>query len=195
MSGRELSAVSSLAGIATLVPESAGVYVWGRSYRAPPKAFESPSAFLEWVANDLSKPIGRIGPIAVRHLGTLQEFTLGGREPGPEKLATLAWVAEQSTLRRAFIEAVEGCSDFGPTLYVGEASNLARRTFQHLMGETDFAARLDALLKLDATSLTLRFFVLPAGSKPDERRPKDLRTLIEDVVTRSTLGTLVDRIG
>lgn len=195
VSGRELQADPSLSGVAAMVPESAGVYAWARAFRAPAEALDSPSVFYRWVTDELSMPIGRVGPIAVRHWGTIEEFTLGGRHPGSDKLATLSWVSENRQLRRAFIKAVEGCSGFGPTLYVGEASNLAQRTFQHLNGETDFAVRLAEVLNLDVNSLALRFIVLPAGHTPDEPRPKAFRSLIEDVVTRSTLGSLVDRIG
>jgi hypothetical protein len=192
---RELLGDLSRRGISSVIPERPGVYVWARSYRAPVAALTSPSAFKNWVLQELSTPIGRIGPINLRHLGSIQELTLGGQATSEDKLETLEWVSKSPKLRRIVIDLAEGCGGFGPTLYVGEASNLALRVFQHLAGVTDFASRLDEQLKVDPSSLLLRFAIIPASPNPEDNRPKAFRTLLEDFVTRSTLGSLVDRIG
>ena len=198
VSGQELLAASRAGpkGIEGLVTSGQGIYIWQRSFVPPEDALDMPAVFEEWLKGLLTVPLATTENARINHYAWVERLNLGGGGIAAEKGRDIEVFSRSPAARRLVVRLLDEISAYSPALYVGEASNLATRVWQHLQDQTDFAERLKVAWGLDWADVNLRFTSLPEPrGKEDEDKAKRLRTMIEYAVTRLTLGVGVSRSG
>lgn len=194
--GRELTAKPSRRHVFAMLPEQPAIYIWKRNLRIPSSVRRSPRGLFEWVTAEVNRPYGLIANIQVSHFASLSAFQLGGGGLTDDKVRTLERLCATPLGQKILVRLFEGMNEATPALYVGEAEVLPVRIWEHLEGQSDFGTRLVADLELDWDQLVLRYLVLPPASDETRRAAaKEMRTLMEYVATKMTLGTSVSRIG
>jgi len=185
---------TSLRALRDLLPPGPAVYVWREGSRAPRNALTSPSSFLRWVREEVREPLVVLEPGRLTHWLTIDKLIAGPGPLSPLKEQTLHQLAQSPKGRRLVIDMLDAANQFRPAIYVGETGDLPVRIHQHLSNQTDFARRLlDAGRSLEG--LDLSFFRLPGEGTASPEQARQLRILLEDLITGVALGTFVERPG
>lgn len=183
------------------IPKRPGVYIWRRCLARSTEPIESPDALLTWLKSALSQPFVKSRRISLtddpttstdRYLRprfvSLDGITIGGGELSSEKLETVKTVAGDVTWRRDFYLHLSRTVDqFGPVLYVGEATSLRDRISTHCTGQSRFATRINRL-GLEQSSVSVQYCVTPDLSESERR-------LLEQCLTHILAAPLTMRAG
>jgi hypothetical protein len=119
---------------------------------------------------------------------------IGGGGLTGDKLATAAAACEKRAVRETLIAFVESLSDFTPILYSGQTNSIAKRTLQHINGETGLQEYVYEVLGLSWEQLEMRYAVL---GKPTDfsNEARSIQELFELVTQRVLAPFATERPG
>ena len=182
------------------VPCTPGVYLWIRGFQLDPECAVNPALFSETVEALLTVPFVRSQRIELRTderhkrvtirsgLIRLGELTIGGGQLTAAKRTHLAELATSDRDRLTLFQVLqESVAQFGPVLYVGQASDLRQRVHTHVTSGTDL---LDLARTAGIESDHLLLYCLPLPNQPVETR-----TLVEQLLTHILIAPLTYRPG
>lgn len=194
--GRELSAAESLHAVEALLPSDPAVYVWMRDITPPASIRHSAVKMERWVLAVSEAPLSVEGPLDISHYARILSMEFGGGSLPSLKKDTLSKLCSQPKGRLLLTAVLQELTNMAPALYVGETDSLARRVWEHISGATDFSHRLEEIPDWEWGRLSLRYICLPKPpSVTDTDMPKQVRTLLETIVSRVSLGVSVKRVG
>ena len=190
----------SIASQNPLPTSLSAVYFWRRCFPSSPEAVTSPSGFLLWLEQAISRGYIRTPPLSIRSQKgdrsvrvradfiSIEGITVGGGELSSDKIETLdSTLSDIDSRNAAYLQLRELTLAFGPVLYVGEADCLRTRVFDHLREFSPLRQRLTELtVPLDEVAL---FWIPLPGTT------KEYRQFLEQVLTHALGAPLTRRPG
>jgi hypothetical protein len=170
--------------------DAPGIYIWRRIWPSKPRVAQDSNKFIKWIIGGVS-PIYKSGRVDVKKSDlknkvtirpkflSIENLVIGGgkiRDKYQEKLKEMKFEE-----RKVFYNCIKGAGNqFGPVLYVGEASILRNRINDHLNKTSGFSERLSELGLDISQDVGCSYFILPKEYKDDEHKR---RLILEEILT------------
>jgi hypothetical protein len=185
-SGRELiSILDSDLNLDGNVPGGPGVYMWKLNPGAGNLNYSQPSEIIKRLVKITTANQGRVK--GSNHHSLQNEVAISGNGLQCKEIALSKMVQDKATAKW-LIFMLESLSVHLPSLYVGQASNLATRLVHHLKGRTGFSNRLAA--EGSYTFEDLNVYIL----QMDDSRKED-REALEHILSTLTIAAFSRRVG
>lgn len=140
----DLSPSPTKGEIMETIPDSPGIYVWRHVIPAFPTG--NADELVSFI-DDLCKDIGAVArPAWIASSIRLEGITFGVGDLTSNKRPMLRKMVGTGRGRQVLEGHIAGFERFLMPLYVGSASRLATRVYQHVHGQTDFSTYVDQYL-------------------------------------------------
>ena len=186
--GSLLQEYHSSGQINLLLPSSSGVYAWKLN---PTRKSLIPSDYegvLREVMRLMSLPQGEIEVTRISHSISLAGLRINGQQLEGDKVQHLReWLADIDNCKW-MISYLESINKHMPTLYVGNAKNIATRASQHLSEADGFGQRVSRHRYLNWSDMKLHWIEIPNAQK-------SALEAIEFVTQSLTVSAFTKRVG
>ena len=164
--------------------------MWKRVFAPSPLVRSTGPRLLNWMRRLVTQPYGQVHSVSLSHFARLSGLSLRGTGLPEQKQQVLEGFLASASNRQWTSQFLAQLTDHAPSLYVGEAGDLAIRIGQHIAGETDFGHDVAQIEGLDFENLILYFWTMPPGEKYAE-----VRKAFEYLTASATIAGYTRRPG
>ena len=176
--------------VSDILPNSAGIYMWKHAFAPSPLDRSTGTRLLDWIRRIATQPYGQVQSMSLSHFARLSGLSLSGTGLPAQKQQVLEGFLASASNRQWTSAFLAQLADHSPSLYVGEAGDIAVRIGQHLSEETDFGHYVANDNSLNFNDLILYFWTMPPGEKY-----ADVRRAFEYVTASATIAGYTKRPG